>query len=122
MVSTSATSQTEAVVSRHLQAFMARDLEALMADYTDDSVIVNNISPAPIRGLAAIRRFMEQVLPAFTPEVIAGVKLGQQLTEGEVSYLVWSAGETIPLATDTYVVRDGKLALQTAYVQMGAAT
>ena len=40
----------------------------------------------------------------------------QQLVEGEIAYIVWSAESQryrVPLATDTYLIRDGKIVTQT---------
>ncbi len=112
--------QTEAVLNHHLQALAARDLDGLVSDYTEESVIINNLSPTPIQGLGAIRQFMAQMVEVFTPEVLATFKASQQVIEGEIVYVVWSAGKTIPFGTDTVVVRDGKIVAQTAYAQMGA--
>lgn len=41
-----------------------------------------------------------------------------QEAHGEVGYIVWSIGELIPLGTDTFLVKDGKIVQQTyaAYV------
>jgi hypothetical protein len=41
---------------------------------------------------------------------------------GEVAYLLWSGGAAFPFATDTYVVRDGKILVQTAAVQAGQSS
>ena len=36
-----------------------------------------------------------------------------QRTNSDVAYIVWTVGEGIPLGTDTFIVRDGKIAQQT---------
>ena len=33
--------------------------------------------------------------------------------DGELAYITWSAGREIPLGTDTFVVRNGKIVAQT---------
>ncbi len=42
----------------------------------------------------------------------------RQDVEGDVAYIVWAAGDFAPLGTDTFVIRGGKIVLQTfaAYV------
>lgn len=112
--------QTEEVVGQHVQALLARDLDALTSGYSDDAVIIINTSPVAIVGLAAIRQFGAQILEAYTPEVLSTFKVGQQVIEGEIAYAVWSMGAAIPVATDTFVVRDGKIVAQTAYLQVGS--
>lgn len=112
--------RTQAVLNHHLEALAARDLDDLVSDYTEESVIINNLSPTPIRGLEEIRQFMAQMVEVFTPEVLATLRMSQQVIEGEIVYVVWSAGATIPFGTDTVVIREGKIVAQTAYAQMGS--
>jgi hypothetical protein len=38
--------------------------------------------------------------------------LARQDVEGEVAYIVWKAEPFIPLATDTFLIRDGKIVAQ----------
>jgi hypothetical protein len=33
--------------------------------------------------------------------------------EGDLGYITWSAGAALPLGTDTFLVRDGKIVAQT---------
>jgi hypothetical protein len=37
----------------------------------------------------------------------------RQDVEGEIAYIVWTAGDIVPFATDTMVVRNGKVLIQT---------
>ena len=39
--------------------------------------------------------------------------LVRQDLEGEMAYIVWKAEPFIPMATDTFVIRDGKIVVQT---------
>jgi ubiquinone/menaquinone biosynthesis C-methylase UbiE len=62
-----------------------------------------------------------EILADFPPG--SSVDLRQQLIEGEVAYLVWS-GESqrvrIPFATDTLLIREGKIVMQTFAAQTEA--
>jgi ketosteroid isomerase-like protein len=108
----------EAVVQRHWAALFAHDLEALLRDYAEDAVMLISIAPAPIRGLAGLRAFWEMALQLWTPEVIRQFKMDAQLAAGDIVFATWTVGETIPLGTDTFIVRDGKIAVQTAAALM----
>jgi ketosteroid isomerase-like protein len=109
---------TEAVFNHHFQALLSRDVAAIMEDYTEDSVAIVNTAPEALHGVAAIRALFEQVMQVFTPEVLGSLKTHRQTIDGEIAYVVWSAGKTIPFASDTFVIRDGKIAVQTAAVLM----
>ncbi len=83
-----------------------------MQDYTEESVF---ITPAGVfAGLAKIREEFERLLAPYPPG--SRYTLIQQSIAGDYAYLVWS-GESefiaIPFATDTFVIRDGKILLQT---------
>ncbi len=111
--------ETEVVFNHHQQATSARDLDAIMEDYAEDSIVFVNAAPEPLRGLAAIRSFLAQLYEVYTPEVQSAAKIARQDVEGEIVYTVWSAGPTMPFGTETYVIRDGKIRVQTATAQMG---
>lgn len=107
---TAATAATNAVFAHHLGAF-AQGIEALMADYTADSVLIT--PDAEYRGLAPIRAFFQAFLDQATPAFWQSFAVQLQWVDGPVAYLVWHARPTITLATDTLYVRDGKILVQT---------
>jgi ketosteroid isomerase-like protein len=121
-MSTCRADDTERVFSHHMQAFLTKDLDATMEDYSDDSVVIINTAPGPVRGLAAIRAFFAQTFGLLTPEVLGSLKTSCQVIEGENAYICYSAGTAIPFASDTFMVRGGKIACQTVAVQMGQTT
>jgi hypothetical protein len=100
---------THATLAHHLQAF-AEGVDALMSDYVEASVLFT--PDGPLRGRAAIRAFFAGFLSTSPPELLAAMTLIRQDIEGEVAYLLWKAEPFIPLATDTFVVRDGKILAQ----------
>ncbi len=117
-MSTGTEKETEAVYNHHQQAISARDLDAIMEDYAEDSIIIVNVAPEPLRGLTAIRSFFAQFFEVWSPELQSTVSLARQDVEGEIVYTVWSAGPTMPFGTETHVIRDGKIRVQTAAAQM----
>lgn len=99
---------TSTVLANHLQS-IAHGVDAIMSDYTEDSVFFTQ--NGPLKGLAPIRGFFENFLSS--SEVIAALTVVRQDVEGEVAYIVWHAMPFVPWATDTLVIRDGKIQSQT---------
>jgi uncharacterized protein (TIGR02246 family) len=96
---------TAAVLERHLQALAVGDVDALMADYADDAVVISG--PNPIRGREAITQ-MFKAISANPPQIVEEV----HVVDGEVGYITWHS-DHMPFGTDTFVVRDGKIVYQT---------
>ena len=100
--------QTEATLVHHLQAMGVDDI---LSDYTEDSILFT--PNGPVRGLAGLGAFFEAFTKSATPEMMAAFKMIRQDVGGEIAYIVWKAEPFIPLATDTFVVRNGKIMAQT---------
>ncbi len=105
------TKQTEAVFGHHMQAIGAKDVDGIMADFADDAVVF--VPEGPVRGQAAIREWFTNLVATLTPELMGTFKIERQDIDGEVAFLVWSAGDFVPLATDTFVLKNGKIVVQT---------
>jgi ketosteroid isomerase-like protein len=95
---------TMRVLERHGAAAAANDLEAIMADYAEDAVL---ISPrhGVLRG-AEIRTFFER------PSDMTGFEVITLLIDQEVAFFTWKT-DAVPFGSDTFVVRDGRIAVQT---------
>lgn len=105
---------TEAVVNHHLHAFGAGDVDEILVDYTEDSILMT--PDATITGLDGLRAAFAGLFGGiFTPGTYT-FTMDTMTVEGDVAYIVWHAGcatQDIVLGTDTFVVRDGKIATQT---------
>lgn len=103
---------THDVLGHHLQSFGDGDLDGVMEDFTDDSILFT--PDGPLKGLAAIRDFFVGLLEEFgKPEM--SFEMLRQSVEGDCAYLVWeaeTADNVYEIATDTFVVRDGKIKYQ----------
>lgn len=111
--------QTKQTLQNHLQAAERGDVDAIVADYAEDAIFFT--PDGLLRGRSEIRAFFEQLMADFPSGSTIEVK--QQIVDGELAYLVWSGeSETlsIPFATDTLIVRDGKIVQQTFAAQMHA--
>jgi hypothetical protein len=107
---------TEAVLSHHLDSFLklpsvgVAGVAELLADYAPDAKIFT--PHGVIEGEANRKSFFEDMIP-LAEKLLPTLTLDVQEVRGEVAYIVWSAGATAPLGTDTFVVRDGKIVVQT---------
>jgi ketosteroid isomerase-like protein len=113
MTLTSAAATTEAVVGHHLDCFYALDLQGVVADYAPDAVMI--VPTGVLRGVPEIMPFFRDFLGEFA-KAGATFDMRQQVIEGDVAYIRWAAqtpDTTYELGTDTFVVRNGKIATQT---------
>lgn len=101
---------TKDVFDHHLGSF-SEGLDSILSDYADASILLT--PDASYRGLAEIRSFFSAFLENATPEFWNAFKVGKQSVEGEIAYLTWSSKPTVSLATDTLLVRNGKILVQT---------
>ena len=103
--------QTKAVLKHHLDSFLALDFAEVLADYTDDSIVMT--PTGTFRGIQELQEAMGQMAGLFTPENLSQFKMVSQDVQGEVAYVSWSMGDAVPFGNDTFIVRDGKIAVQT---------
>jgi len=101
---------TEAVLQNHLRAAKI-GVDAVMQDYTDQSVLITH--DATYRGLAEIRRFFTALFEELPAGFFDTVTMQRQEIVGEVAYILWQREPVITQATDTFVVRNGKILVQT---------
>jgi hypothetical protein len=105
--------QTRRVVDHHWKAFVENDLEEVMADYTERSIL---ITPDSVyRGLEAIRGNFIQAFQAF-PREQNPLTLNKTVVERDIAYILWQANTAtfdLLFATDTFIIQDGKIISQT---------
>ena len=106
-----ATKQTQTTVAHHLEAVMSGDLDVILSDYTEESILFT--PEGPVHGLRQLRSFMEAFISNMPPGMVEAWEMVRQDAEGEVEYVLWKAGPFVPLGTDTFIVRDGKIITQT---------
>jgi len=103
---------TKEVVDHHLSSFGAGDLEGVLSDYASDAILF--MPGGPKKGAAEIRRVFEELLAEFGKPG-ASFAVQQLSVEGHYAYLLWSAetaDNRYELATDTFVIQDGKIVAQ----------
>lgn len=101
---------TQKVLDHHLGAF-AKGLDELMKDYNAQSSILSQ--GKAYHGVDEIRHFFDAFLKGVQPGFWEAFKISTRTIDRDVAYLVWEAKPFVNLATDTLVVRNGKVWVQT---------
>ena len=101
----------EDVFTAHAAAVVGGDLDVVVADYTEDAVLLT--LDGPRSGHAAIKEFFAGALAAIPePEF----SLGSMVVAGDALLVTWSAVSPkgrIPDAVDTFVFDGDRIRLQT---------
>jgi SnoaL-like protein len=104
---------TQDVLTHHLDCFGKGDLDGIMADYTAASRLFT--PNGVLRGTGAIRELFVMLFSEFSKPGMAFEMLRQDI-DGDTAYIVWkaeTADNRYELGTDTFVMKDGKIATQT---------
>jgi hypothetical protein len=101
---------TEGVIHNHFAAARV-GVDAILSDYTDASVLVT--PEGTYRGLADLRRFFTALLDGLPAGFFEAFRMNREEIIGDMGYVLWESKPWLLLATDTFVVRDGKILFQT---------
>lgn len=104
---------SRAILTRHLNAFLEHDLKTLMTDYTEESVMVTQ--QGTYTGLKEIEGFFTDLLLYF-PKLQTSFDLDKTVVVDDLLLIVWHARTpslVVPFATDTFVMKEGKILRQT---------
>jgi ketosteroid isomerase-like protein len=103
---------TKDVFDHHVTSFGEGNLPAILSDYSADAVFFT--PEGPLKGVDAIRPFFQALLAEFGKP---GTAFNMNLVsiDGDFAYCIWTAetaDNVYELATDTLVVRNGKIVAQ----------
>jgi len=110
------TADTLTIVDRHWQALVRGDVPALLADYAEDAVLITGATGV-VKGRAAIGDLLKMFVSAIIPAASTAFSLDLTHAEGALGYIVWKAESDthrIAFGSDTFVVIDGAIAMQTS--------
>jgi len=103
---------TKDILENHLGSFFKRDLQGVLSDYAPDAVMFTQ--SGTLKGVDGIRPLFAALFAEFE-KGHSTFDLQRQTVEGDHGYIVWAA-ETVDnvyeMATDTFVVRHGKIVAQ----------
>jgi len=103
---------TKDVIDNHLKCFGEGDLQGILSDYAPGAVLFT--ADGPLRGADAIRPLFQAMLAEFGKPG-AAFRMQHQSVAGDYAYILWNAetaDNVYEVATDTFVVRDGKIVAQ----------
>ncbi len=109
---------TERTLAHHQESLEAGDLDAVMSDYTESSVVIT--PDGALHGLSQIRQLFDKIISRVLPPGSKYELLRQEIVD-EVAYTVWrgeSESFNILMGTDTFIIRYGKIVCQTFAAQM----
>jgi ketosteroid isomerase-like protein len=105
-------SSTKDVLDHHLKSFGEGDLNGILSDYAPRAILFT--PDGPLEGVEAIRPLFKRLLAEFAKPG-SSFKLKHQSIKGAYAYILWAAetaDNRYDLATDTFVVQDGKIVAQ----------
>ena len=103
---------TSDVLDHHLKCFGENDLDGILADYSSDAVLF--MPTGPLKGLGAIKPLFQALISEFRKPG-SSFAMQQRCIEGDYAYILWNAetaDNSYEVATDTFVVRNGKIVAQ----------
>ena len=106
------TTTTADVLNHHLESIGSCNLEEVMSDYTEDSLLYTPFGP--MKGLEAIRELFTGLLEEFAKPGMSFEMIRQDV-EGDTAYIIWSAetaDNVYEVASDTFFVQDGAISCQ----------
>lgn len=118
ILSPSISETSKKIILNHLNSFQLNDLNAVMGDYTNESVLITQ--DGTYRGLDAIKSFFVRLIIHF-PKDKSSFDLDSLVIEDEFVYIVWHARTpslNVPLGSDTFVICNGKIHQQTFVGQL----
>ena len=104
----------EAVLNHHLAGFSSGDVDIVMEDYTDDSIVI--LPETTLTDLASIRAFFAELFSGLFKLGTYEFTMDRMEISGNIAYIIWHSaneGVDVKLGTDTFLIQDGKIAVQT---------
>jgi len=100
---------TQRIVTRHVAAMTAREIDTVVSEYAPGAVLINPVGTYV--GRTAIRAVIRDI--AASPLHLDAP--AKQIYEGDFGYLEWPSGSggTGAERVETLIVRDGKIVAQT---------
>lgn len=101
------------ILQRHLSSFLENDLEGVMSDFSNDSVLIT--PDANYSGLFQIKKFFSGLMSNF-PKQKSTVELEHTVIMDNLIYIVWhgkSPSLEVVFATDTFIIKNDKIWRQT---------
>ena len=105
--------QTKEVLDHHWQTFQSNDLDGVMADYSEESVLIT--PNGTYKGLNEIRENFVNAFALF-PKDSTTLQLDKSVIQQDVGYIIWQGTAPkikVTFGTDTFIIQNGKIVRQT---------
>ena len=83
----------------------------MMRNFADDAVVYT--PDGPLRGQDAIRADIESFINNAPDGLMNAFEIVRQDVDGDIAYITWKAEPFVALATETFVVTDDRIRVQT---------
>ncbi len=106
------------IIMHHLNSFLDNNIEALLSDYTNESVLITQA--AIYSSVDEIRDFLVGLNRHF-PQKTSNLVLDKMVVKDELVFIVWHAKTPslmVPIGSDTFIIKDGKIYRQTFVGQL----
>jgi ketosteroid isomerase-like protein len=103
---------TKDVLQNHMEAFGKGDVDRVLSDYAPDAVLFTN--DGTLKGVDALRPLFERLTGEFGKPG-GTFNMHREVIEGDYAYILWTAetaDNVYEIATDTFVIRNGKIVAQ----------
>jgi hypothetical protein len=112
---------TESVVRGHLATFLAqKGIAAIVADYGAGARLFT--AARVYEGPTQIAEFFAGFISSLPLNGYDRFTLESLRTDGDLAFITWSIGDDVPLGTDTFVVRGGRIVAQTVAMYSAPST
>jgi hypothetical protein len=112
------TSKSQEVLQHHFEACYKADLDSVMEDFTEQSIIVTE--DGSFVGLNAIRNFYASLLQLFSKAFVS-YKLKKVVVAKAIAYITWQLTTSefeVPFGTDTFIIQNDRILYQTGGAYM----
>ncbi len=98
------------LLDHHVNSLLNGNVAEILSDYSESSLVYT--PEGPVQGLKNLENLFVGFLATVPSAVLQKLKILRQDIFDGTAYILWQAGDEIPLGTDTYIIRDGKIAVQ----------
>lgn len=100
----------QSVVRHHVAALVSGKIDEILIDYEPRSLVFT--PSGPVLGLTALRELFTDFLCTLPRGSLEKLEILREDYVDNHAYLLWEVRDLFPLGTDTYVVENGKILMQ----------
>jgi len=98
------------ILNHHVEALLHGDVAEILRDYNESSLIYT--PEGPVHGLVNLEVLFTSFLTGLPAGALDEFEILRCDIYENTAYILWHAGAAIPLGTDTYLIRNNKIEMQ----------